>query len=238
MKPITIIIPSFNTEKYLKECTDSLMTYTPIELFDLVIVDQGSKDGSIDVIKKLQCYEILNDKNTGYAGGCNQGMRFAKTPNVCVLNSDTILTPHWLEPLLESAKAHIGIVSPVIRNAKTRVPGERRDADGCVKFYPGVCWIIQKIVLEKIGYFDEQFGSGLDEDRDFCERILDNYYQIFVDKRSFIYHHEHQTFYANNIIMDQNHKENITKLLAKPCRRRKEQQENLRKLAEEQNAKN
>ena len=48
---ITIIVPVYNTEKYLKECLDSIVSQSIEEAFEILVVDDGSKDRSADIIK-------------------------------------------------------------------------------------------------------------------------------------------------------------------------------------------
>ena len=74
-KSLSIIIPHFNGEKILKDCLDSILlnSYTD---FEIVIIDNGSTDNSIQMIKKNypKIKLIENNENRGYAGACNQGM--------------------------------------------------------------------------------------------------------------------------------------------------------------------
>lgn len=221
MPQVTIIVLSFNTLKCLKECIASVLQYTDKKLYELLIIDQGSKDGSREYIKSLDCKYIFNEENVGYAAGCNQGIKASNLAYVCLLNSDAVVCSNWLEIMLRAGKRYKGIISPLVEQAITHQIPERRQGGGGYKFYPGVCWLIQREVIDKIGYLDEDFGDGLDEDRDYCDRILDENYTIYVCSDVRIKHYEHQTFINNNIDMVEAHKKNIAKLIQKPSKRKR-----------------
>jgi len=98
---VSIIIPHWNGIDVLSECLDSLKQCT-FDSFEIIIVDNASSDGSQDWIKTNHPDVILleNDKNYGYAGGCNRGAQIAKGDLLLFLNNDTIQATDWLQPLV------------------------------------------------------------------------------------------------------------------------------------------
>jgi GT2 family glycosyltransferase len=110
---VSIIILSWNTKELLKQCVESILNNCKRggkknELTEIVIVDNGSTDGSKKYINELTNYEltncglqiraILNKKNLGFGAGNNQGMRVAKGEYFLLLNSDTIVKNRaWLK---------------------------------------------------------------------------------------------------------------------------------------------
>ena len=86
---LSIIIPHFNGTRILTECLDSLSkcTYKDVEI---LVVDNGSTDDSIDAVKKkYPTVEIItSDTNRGYAGGCNFGAKSANGEYFLFLNND------------------------------------------------------------------------------------------------------------------------------------------------------
>lgn len=116
---VSVIIPHWNGIDILSECLDSLQraTYSNIEI---IVVDNASTDGSVDWIR-IHYPEVLlveNDRNYGYAGGCNRGLATAQGDYLVFLNNDTIQDPGWLEPLVEFLKMNpkVGAVQPKILN--------------------------------------------------------------------------------------------------------------------------
>jgi len=97
---VSIVIPHFGSSEILYTCLDSL-TQSTYSLIEIVIVDNGS-----DIQKSLlneyglAFQYIKNEKNLGFAGGCNVGIRAAKGKYIVLLNNDTKVDPVWLEPLI------------------------------------------------------------------------------------------------------------------------------------------
>ena len=120
LKPnISIIIPHWNGIDVLSECLNSLKK-SYYKSYEIIISDNNSTDGSQDWIKKNHPDIILleNDKNYGYAGGCNKGAEIAKGKYIIFLNNDTIQDPNWLEPLINIFEKDnlIAAVQPKILN--------------------------------------------------------------------------------------------------------------------------
>src|SRR5687767_13566896 len=93
-KLVSIVIVNWNGKNNLKECLNSLLKidYSP---YEIVIVDNGSKDGSVTYIKEIQKENknvilVENLKNLGFAEGNNVGFAHAKGELVLLLNNDTI----------------------------------------------------------------------------------------------------------------------------------------------------
>jgi len=99
---ITVIIPHYNGEEILKRCLKSLQT-TQCKDFEVLIVDNGSQDNSLHMVKTEfpEVNIIQNNKNLGYAGGCNIGIKSCNSKYVVLLNNDTTVEPDWLSLLLD-----------------------------------------------------------------------------------------------------------------------------------------
>jgi len=102
-KTTSIIIPVFNNVEYTKQCLMALIENTPTSLYQVIIVDNGSTDGTKEFLKCLtgSLKIISNRENLGFAKACNQGASAADGDYLVFLNNDTKVQPGWLE---ESAK--------------------------------------------------------------------------------------------------------------------------------------
>ncbi len=91
MKDLSIIIPNFNGKLFLKECLESLL-YQKTS-FDVIIVDNGSTDGSSEFVKENYPHYTLieNQTNLGFSNAVNQGIKASQTEYVFLLNNDTKL---------------------------------------------------------------------------------------------------------------------------------------------------
>ncbi|MBT7118370.1 MAG: glycosyltransferase family 2 protein, partial [Candidatus Marinimicrobia bacterium] len=120
---VSIIIPHWNGIDVLSECIESLKKST-LPSFEIIVSDNASSDGSQAWIKENHPDIILleNDKNYGYAGGCNYGSNIAKGEFLLFLNNDTIQDPNWLQPLVDQMKSDesIAAIQPKILNYYNR----------------------------------------------------------------------------------------------------------------------
>jgi GT2 family glycosyltransferase len=104
---VSIIIVNWNGRELLQPCLDSLhaQTYTD---FEIVVVDNGSTDGSVELLQKHYPWVrlIRLQKNTGFATGNNIGYANSAGEYIITLNNDTQADPQWLEELVAIADAH------------------------------------------------------------------------------------------------------------------------------------
>ena len=116
---VSIIIPHWNGIDILSECLTSLFK-TNHNSYEVIVVDNASTDGSQSWIKSTfpQIKLIENDKNYGYAGGCNIGALEAKGNYLVFLNNDTIQDPGWIQNLENIFKKdnRIAAVQPKVLN--------------------------------------------------------------------------------------------------------------------------
>ena len=89
-KRVTVVIPNYNGIKYLNTCLESLSRQV-FQEFDTIVVDNASSDGSSAFIREKYPWVrlIALEKNTGFSGAVNKGIRESKTPYVILLNNDT-----------------------------------------------------------------------------------------------------------------------------------------------------
>lgn len=102
---VSIIIPHFNGKEILYNCLNSLEKTKYLNK-EVILVDNGSTDGSIsDIEESFPWLRLIrNQKNFGYAGGCNSGLREAKGKYVLFLNNDTIFESNWLDALVKAVE--------------------------------------------------------------------------------------------------------------------------------------
>ena len=116
---VSIIIPHWNGIDTLSECLISLFK-TRHDSYEVIVVDNASTDGSQSWLKNKypQVKLIENDKNYGYAGGCNRGALEANGDYLIFLNNDTIQDPDWIQNLEKFMKKDkmIAAVQPKILN--------------------------------------------------------------------------------------------------------------------------
>jgi len=122
MKSVSIIIVNWNGEHTLPECFDSLLELKASISIEIIIVDNNSKDTSLQLIKsyehqfksrKIVLKVIKNKTNLGFAEGNNIGYTISTGELILFLNSDTKVPSHFLTPLLETIQnSKVGGVQP------------------------------------------------------------------------------------------------------------------------------
>lgn len=93
MKVLTILIPVYNTEKYLRRCLDSLLIDDVLEKIEIIAVNDGGKDGSIDILREYEkqysnCIRVIDKENGGHGSTINAGIQAATGKYFRVLDSD------------------------------------------------------------------------------------------------------------------------------------------------------
>ena len=187
--PVDIIICVHNALTELQSCLDSLFQHTS-QPFNLILVDDGSDEATAQYLRAFSQSHpaklLRSDEATGYTYAANRGMRISSAEFVVLINSDTILTPEWLDRSIACIQSNenIGIVGPLSNTASWQsVPKIEQHGDWASnplpegitparmaqliaansgRLYPempllnGFCLIIRRALLENVGLFDEE----------------------------------------------------------------------------------
>ena len=186
-------------------------TYPHLEI---IIPDNGSTDGSVDLVKKKfpGVHLIENGKNLGYGGGNNPGIRASRGAYVMILNNDTRLDPDCIEELRRSIEKdrRLGACAAKIlleeRDRRIDAAGivvcpdglsigrgrlEREDHYGEeteVFFSSGCASLFRREMLEDVGLYDEDFFAYA-EDTDLGWRARLAGWRCIYTPRAVVYHH-------------------------------------------------
>lgn len=108
MPDISIVIVNYNTRDDLQACLDSIIAHRGSLNTEIIVVDNGSRDGSREMVRQYADEVILiaPDENTWFTGGNNLGVQRATAPYVWILNPDTILQPDTLPRMVDYLRQH------------------------------------------------------------------------------------------------------------------------------------
>ena len=198
----TIIIPNYNGLSFMEPCFEALDRQTTKD-FKILVVDNGSTDGSVEWLKEKQIPSIFLPENTGFSGAVNVGIKAADTPYVILLNNDTKVAPHYVEALERAMDRSEKIFSVSSKMIQMYHPDLMDDAGDMYSvlgwaFQRGVgrpeglykkscrvftacagAAIYRREVFETIGYFDEMHFAYL-EDIDVGYRAkIAGYYNLY-----------------------------------------------------------
>lgn len=208
------MIPNWNGERMLAKCLKSLEKQTLAA--EVILVDNGSSDGSVELIKKEfpKVTLIENKKNLGFAGGVNRGIKHAIEHGadfVALFNNDAFAEKDWLEKLLELMKTNnnAGIVTcklmrddkkhfdstgdfysiwglPYPRGRNRKDAGQFDEAEEVFGASGGASLYRTKM-LKEIGLFDERFFAYY-EDVDLSFRARLAAWKIYYEPKAIAYH--------------------------------------------------
>lgn len=162
MFKVSVIIISFNTKDLTLEAVKSVYENSSGVNFEVIVVDNNSQDGSVEVLKTFAKNHknfllIENKDNLGFAKANNQAAKKAKGEYLFLLNSDTKVLPGSLKSLLDFADgtSDAGVVGPQLLN------GDGTTQPSCVNF-PTIRNAIREYFLGKKGLFDKYVPKGND----------------------------------------------------------------------------
>ncbi|WRU07885.1 glycosyltransferase [Bacillus subtilis] len=238
MVKTSIIVLTYNQLALTKQCLESIWKHTNNDCIEVIVIDNGSHDGTRDYLKQITSIKaIFNKTNEGFAKACNQGLEVASGDNILFLNNDTVVTNQWLEPMIKLLYQDdkIGMVGPVSNyvSGPQQVPVnytnveeiedfsrlyclQQRGRSKAVLRLVGFCLLVKKKVLDEVGGFDERFVGGSFEDDDLSLRVLQAGYQLKIALDSFVHHHGHATFTGNpDLSISQLYEENRQRFIDK-----------------------
>jgi GT2 family glycosyltransferase/glycosyltransferase involved in cell wall biosynthesis len=218
---VDIIIPVYGAAAELRRCLESVQRETDLATHQLTLIIDGPQERAVEeVVEQCSVATVVrNDRRFGFVGSVNRGMRMSSR-DVVLLNSDTVVTPHWLDGLRDAAASNgdAGTVTPLSNHAtlcsvprgfEENLLPRGYDASSFAalirrvsqRSYPrlptgvGVCLYIRRALLDDIGFFDEQhFALGYGEENDFCMRALHRGWLHLADDATFIEHAGHRSF--------------------------------------------
>lgn len=210
---ISVIIPTRNSWMMLKDCIESIQSQT-LKPQEIIVVDNGSTDGTSEKIKKKfpKIKLIKLSTNTGVTGGRNRGIKELSSDSEYVLffDHDMVADKDMLEELVKVAEMEpkIGIVTPKIyyfgnRNRIWSAGTGINLWTGQVIFRGGndfgqyesieevqvapAAILVKRKVIEKIGGFDDVYFATY-EDTDFCFRAKEKGFKTFYAPDALAYH--------------------------------------------------
>lgn len=211
-KKAGVVIVCHDHLEYIKLCVQSIRGTTPVSAREIVVVDLGSRDGTIEWLKGQEDISFIEGtEEMGYIAGYNQGIRAcSRDSDILLLADNTILTVNalfWLRMGLYDNEKNgtAGSVTNLAQNKHRNQMFENKFENTSDIFALGekinvpmkyafeykiflmnFALLIRRSVLDQIGLLDEEFSSGRQEDEDYGLRVLMAGYRNVLCKNSFI----------------------------------------------------
>lgn len=166
---ISIIILNYKAKGLLKNCLNSIYRYTENLDFEIIVVDNNSKDG----VKKMletnfsKVKFIQAKKNLGFSKGNNLGIKKAQGKYLVIINPDTTLIENSFKKMRDFMEEHkdIGIIGPQLINPDRSIQYTR------CNFPEFLMPIYRRSFLKKINYFKKKIDLYLTKDKDYNQTI-------------------------------------------------------------------
>jgi GT2 family glycosyltransferase len=201
---VSVIIVNFNGLSVLKPCLESLLK-SDYPNYEIIVVDNGSADQSVKYLEKVSFKNvkvITSETNVGFAGGNNLGLSEVEGKYLLLLNNDTLVPKNLLSVLVDKMESDktVGALQPKIKfmdqpeildnaGAYLNVLGltthwgfgekDRAEFDQEKEIFSakGACLMTRMDIVNKVGLFDDNFGSYFEES-DFCWRVWLSGYRV------------------------------------------------------------
>jgi GT2 family glycosyltransferase len=197
MPDVSIIVVSFNARADLERCLASLHAAPPDATHEILVVDNGSTDGSVPVARQWPKVRVVEvGSNVGFARANNIGIAASSGSNLLLLNSDTIVPAGAIDRLLAELAADqaVAVVGPRLVDGAGRAElsfgsmigplnelrqkrlARRGDVDAMTRrrrqpdWVSGACLLVRRADAEAVGGLDERFFMYT-EDVDFCAAV-------------------------------------------------------------------
>lgn len=213
-----------------RACIDSVLAATNTQPTEILVVNDASPDAEIcaylgDLAAGARITLVTNKSNLGFVATCNLAMQLHPERDVVLLNSDTVVSPGWLDRMVACAAttSQTASVTPFSNNAtlcsypRIAVPNELaagfslgeldamftsinggRHID--IPTGVGFCMLMKRAAIDAIGMFDvEAFGRGYGEENDWCMRASEHGYSHLLCGDVFVYHHGEVSFGGDSL---------------------------------------
>ncbi len=218
---VSVVVVNLNGRQHLESCFQSLLEQDyPAHLIELILVDNGSTDGSGQLMaERFPSVKVLkNDRNVGFAPAVNQGARSASGQYLALLNNDMRLDRGWISAMVATLEAHRE--SGVVCVGSRILDWEGKHIDfissgasfagfGYQMYYNlpsdainlgehealfacGGAMLVDRAIFLEAGGFDEDFFAYY-EDVDFGWRLWLMGHRVLITPAALVYHRHHGT---------------------------------------------
>lgn len=205
---ISVILPIYNCSRFLKHCLESIFDTNYLN-FEMIVINDGSSDESLDIAKDFPCQIIDLKRNSGPAAARNIGIKRAKGNLLLFTDADCIVQKNWVKRMHEEYAA-LNKKMKDVAVIGGRILPNNRFVSKCIAYAgyyafqhgdkvierPDLCaanLLVVKKTLEEVGGFREDLING--EDTDLTCKIYERGYKVVYDPKVYVIHDHRKSMF-------------------------------------------
>lgn len=204
---ISVIIPIYNGEGVIADCLESLLNQNyPKNKYEIIVVDDGSTDNTVNVVSKFKGVKLIRQKHRGPAAARNLGVKKSKGNIVLFTDADCVPSKNWIKNMLEPFKNKeiVGVAGTYkTLNKKSLIARfvgyeitkrhEKLKKKIFIDFIATYSAAYRKNIFLKFNGFDEEFTTATGEDPELSFKINKSGYKMVFQPEAFVYHRHPNT---------------------------------------------
>lgn len=219
---VSIVVLTYNNLELNKYCIESILNKTAYPNYELIVLDNMSTDGTAEYLKELEAQNhpnvkvVLNDENSGFAGGNNKAIEMAKGEFIMLLNNDTVVTRGWLTSGVKHMQndekcGMCGAVTNSIGNEAMIAVNYHnlKELDSFAYQYTALhnnekytdvdrlamfCTLVRKSIMDEHAMLDVNYQVGMFEDDDYAMVVKNAGYDFYIVEDLFVHHVNNASF--------------------------------------------
>lgn len=210
---LSVVMVTYGGWKWVREALASLIEHTE-PVYEVIVVDNASPDETPERLRQEieGAKVVFNPGNLGFAAGINRGVCYSTAPHVALLNSDAMVRPGWLPPLLEVLQTdpRAAAVVPMLLNldGTLQEAGSLLGGDGTtlawgagddpgrpeyrfrryIDYASAACLLMKRSTFLSVGGLDARYPVAYYEDVDMCLALAERGLRIVYEPRSTVMH--------------------------------------------------
>ena len=210
---ISIIVPIYGHIFETWRCLATIMLMTEKISYEVIVADDRPSRPVAPMLRATGITVIINNENQGFLANCNSAAKRVRGQDLLFLNNDTTVRQNWLAPMVDviNDDPRVGVVGCKLLNPDGSVQeaggiiystgwGDPFGAGdvatrGCYNYLrdvdvvTGACFIVRRILFERLGGFDGRYNPAFYEEFDLATSIRNEGYRIVYQPASEVYHH-------------------------------------------------
>ncbi len=197
---VSVVIPAYNAQDTIADAVEAVLAQSYLGERELIVVDDGSEDGTADAIRAYPQVRYIRQDNAGPASARNCGASVARGEIILFTDSDCYPESRWIEKMVDGfLSAGIGVVAGSYDIANPQVPLARvihaeilfrhhRLMPDSPRAFGSYNFAIRKTVFDQVGGFNTRYRCASGEDNDLSYKVIAAGYQIRFRKDALVAH--------------------------------------------------